>query len=73
MDHPFKIRSYSKVELALLYNPCMSIPTALRTLSRWIACNSRLTAELASLHYNPRNRLFTPRQVQAIVTHLGEP
>lgn len=73
MEQEFRIRSYSKLELAILYNPSMSIPSALRTLSRWISVNHRLCEELAMLNYNPRNRIFTPRQVQAIVTYLGEP
>jgi len=45
----FKIRAYTKVELACLYNPYMTIPGALRTLARWIAGNSQLTAELCVL------------------------
>jgi hypothetical protein len=69
----FKIRAYTKVELACLYNPYMTIPGALRTLARWIAGNSQLTAELSALEYNHRNRIYTPRQVKAIVDYLGEP
>ena len=69
----FKIRAYTKVELACLYNPCMTIPGALRTLARRIAGNSGLTAELSALDYNHRNRIYTPRQVKAIVDYLGEP
>jgi hypothetical protein len=51
----------------------MTIPGALRTLARWIAGNSQLTAELSVLEYNHRNRIYTPRQVKAIVDYLGEP
>ncbi len=69
----FKIRAYTKVELACLYNPYMTIPGALRILARWIAGNSQLTAELSALEYNHRNRIYTPRQVKVIVEHLGEP
>jgi len=73
MEEEFKIRTYTKVELACLYNPCMTIPCALRTLARWISCNTRLTAELSQLEYNHRDRIYTPRQVRAIVEYLGEP
>jgi hypothetical protein len=72
-EDEFKIRTYTKVELACLYNPNMTIPGALRTLSRWISGSSRLCEELSLLEYNNRNRIFTPRQIKAIVDHLGEP
>jgi hypothetical protein len=72
-EEEFKNRAYTKVELACLYNPHMTIPGALRILARWIAGNSQLTAELSALEYNHRNRIYTPRQVKAIVDYLGEP
>ncbi len=72
-EEKFKIRAYSKMELANLYNPEMTIPGALRILARWIAGNTRLVSELTELSYNHRNRVFTPRQVRAIVNYLGEP
>jgi hypothetical protein len=69
----FKIRAYTKVELACLYNPDMAITGALRTLAKWISGSNSLTEELSLMEYNHRNRIFTPRQVKAIVEHLGEP
>ncbi len=73
MEEEFRIRTYTKVELACLYNPLMTIPGALRTLARWISGNKSLAAELCQLEYNHRNRIYTPRQVKAIVNYLGEP
>ena len=72
-EEVFEIRAYTKAELACLYNPGQTIPCALRTLSRWIAGNSQLTAQLSALEYNHRNRIYTPRQVKAIADYLGEP
>ena len=73
LEEEFKIRAYTKVELACLYNPNMAISGALRTLARWISGSTHLTEELSLLEYNHRNRIYTPRQVRAIVEHLGEP
>ena len=39
----------------------------------WIHFNPELTARLKQLSNNPRSRIFTPAQVQAIVDILGEP
>ncbi|WP_321517325.1 DUF4248 domain-containing protein [uncultured Bacteroides sp.] len=73
IEEEFKIKAYTKVELARLYNPEMAVSGALRTLARWISGNSRLMEELSRLEYNHRNRSFTPRQVKVIVDYLGEP
>jgi hypothetical protein len=73
LEENFKIRTYTKVELAGLYNPGMCISGALRTLARWISGNKALVAELSRLEYNHRNRIFTPMQVRVIVGYLGEP
>ena len=73
MEEEFRIRTYAKAELAHLYNPCMTIPAALRTLARWITGNKTLATQLSVLEYNHRSRIYTPKQVKAIVEHLGEP
>jgi len=73
LEEDFKIRAYTKVELAGLYNPGMGISGALRTLARWMSGNKALVAELARLEYNHRNRILTPMQVKVIVGYLGEP
>jgi hypothetical protein len=72
-EEKFKIRTYTKVELASLYNPGMAISGALRTLARWISGNKALVAELSRLEYNRRNHIFTPMQVKTIVVYLVEP
>lgn len=72
-DKPFKIRSYSKVELAALYNPDECITVALQKLARWIRANPELMEELNRIHYNKYRRCFTPREIERIVFYLGQP
>ena len=69
----FQPRPYGKAELALLYQPCSTPETAVKTLNRWIKGCPMLMAELASLNYNPKRRTFLRPEVEAIVRHLGEP
>ena len=69
----FQPRSYGKAELALLYQPCSTPETAVKTLNRWIKGCPMLMTELASLNYNPKRRTFLRPEVEAIVRHLGEP
>ena len=69
----FQIRPYGKAELALLYQPCSSPETAMKTLYRWIKGCPMLMQELESMNYQPRRRTFLKPEVEAIVRHLGEP
>ena len=62
-ENLFIIRTYTKAELAHLYNPTVCIKVALQILRRWILFN------LPLLH----NRLLSPKQVATIVQYLGEP
>ena len=70
---PFVIRTYSKVELAHMYNPTQCITVALQTLSRWVRMNTLLMDELNAIGYNKYRRVFTPREVGILVRYLGEP
>ena len=69
----FTVRSYTKSELAHLYNPQLTLKNATQVLRRWILHNAELHAELSLLGYQDRNRILTPRQVKVIDDHLGEP
>ena len=68
-----KPRPYGKTELALLYQPNSNPESAIRTLNRWINGCPQLMEELRALQYQPRRHTFLPREVEAIVRHLGEP
>ena len=69
----FTVRPYGKAELALLYQPCSTPDTAMKTLYRWIKGCPLLMQEFRSLNYNPKRRTFLKPEVEAIVRHLGEP
>ena len=72
-ENPFLIRTYTKAELAHLYNPAVCQKVALQILRRWIVYNLPLLHELEEEGYRARNRLLSPKQVQTIVHYLGEP
>lgn len=74
MEEEFIIRSYSKKELALLYFPDTPNPhTAVNHLMSWIRRCTPLSAELEAMGMQKMAKYLTPRQVRAIVAHLGEP
>ena len=72
-NEPFQVRTYSKEELAMLYNPTFCLTNAINTLSSWIRLNKSLQAELAAIGYNRYRHCFTPKEVGVLVKYLGEP
>ena len=73
MNNEFKIRAYSKKELALMYFPDSSPRTAVNHLMSWIRRCTQLWEQLQTMGYYPQSKGFTPREVRAIVEQLGEP
>ena len=73
MEEDFKIRQYSKKDLALLYFPESLPRTAVNHLRAWIKLCKPLWNLLCEAGYKPSSKSFTPRQVKAIVEYLGEP
>lgn len=70
----FRIRPYSKRELAILYFPCTkNVESAVKNLHNLMRRNPDLMNELAEARYHPRCRMLTPLQVRIIVRYLGEP
>lgn len=69
----FKIRPYTKKELALLYFPDSNPRTAVNHLMAWIRRCPQLWEQLRSMGYYSNAKGFTPREVKAIVEQLGEP
>lgn len=69
----FVIRSYGVGELAVLYSPHLSRRGAIMQLWRWINYHGVLKAKLIELGYHTGVRSFTPKQVECIIEHLGEP
>lgn len=69
----FKIRSYSKKELALMFFPDSTPRVAVNHLMSLIRRNDMLWDELQKTGYKNTSKVFTPRQVQTILEWLGPP
>lgn len=70
----FRIRPYSKRELAKLYFPdTANAETAVANLRNLMKRNAELLDGLKAANYKPRDKVFTPRQVGILVHYLGEP
>ncbi|MDR0894587.1 MAG: DUF4248 domain-containing protein, partial [Prevotellaceae bacterium] len=65
-DARVPVRTYTKDELARLYNPHLSPASATQLLRRWIAHNSQLTTRLAEAGYAKNRHSYTPREVRLI-------
>ncbi|MDD4822703.1 MAG: DUF4248 domain-containing protein [Bacteroidales bacterium] len=70
---PFRIRCYSKTELALLYTPNRRKEHVWRMMHNWITRCKPLHKALIESGMKPSTRILSPRQVQLIVEYLGEP
>ena len=73
MIEDFKIRMYTKKELALMYFPESYPRTAVNHLMVWIRRCTPLWNELLDMGYCKTSKSFSPKQVKAIVEYLGEP
>lgn len=69
----FKIRSYGRTELAMLYCPDLTGLAAYRKMHRWMERCPGLMERLNDLGYEAQRRSFTPLEVRVIVDALGEP
>lgn len=70
----FRIRPYSKRELAKLYFPdTANGETAVANLRNLMRRNPDLLSELVNARYKVHDKTFTPKQVGIIVGYLGEP
>ena len=69
----FRIRAYGRTELAQEYNPHLAPSTAWHRLKDWIDRSPGLASRLRELGYTDKARSWTPAQVSAIVSALGEP
>ena len=70
----FRIRPYSKRELARLYFPeTANIDSAVSNLPLWILRNSEVMEKLHAAGYRIHSKIFTPKQVRILVETFGEP
>jgi hypothetical protein len=74
MNKEFKIRSYGKSELAMLYFPHVQTPRgALSNLNFWIRRCTDLHAAIRACGMSRSAKSYTPKEVALIVYYLGEP
>ena len=73
MIQDFKIKAYTKKELALRFFPQSNPRTAVNHLMAWIRRCHPLWQELLATGYEPTCKALTPRQVKLITEMLGEP
>ena len=69
----FKIKSYGFGELACLYLPQITSKSASNQLRNWIKLNHNLQKELIGSGLKHKQKVLTPKQVNIIISHLGEP
>ncbi len=73
MEKEFRIKTYTKKELALMYFPESLPQQAVKHLMSWVKKCKPLWLLLQESGYRPSSKSFTPRQVKDIAEHLGEP
>lgn len=69
----FKTKSYGVAELACKYLPTLNKRSASNQLRSWINKNEALKNSLIAAGVQTRQKIYTPKQVQIIIEHLGEP
>ena len=70
----FKVKMYTKKELALCYFPSAVSPhTAVNHLMSWINRCTPLREALEGQGYRKTSKWFSPREVRLIIEYLGEP
>lgn len=62
-----------KSQVAAEYFPTVAEKTALRYLLKEIALHARLLAELEEAGYRTDTQRFSPREIEILHRHLGEP
>lgn len=72
-DTPHAAKACSFTELAIRYNPNVTVKTARRILHDWINFNTHLLHDLTESGWIPTHRMLTPAQIQMIEKYLGEP
>lgn len=68
-SHPVPASAVSLTDLAFRYFP----RSTSEQLRRWMRLNPDLRARLDELHFQPRQRVLTPLQHEAVLRYLGEP
>lgn len=72
-EEEWKNRSFSWLELGILYSPTITPAAASRRLKAWVLANKQLISLLNATGWHLRQRVMTPKQVAYIVDVLGRP
>ena len=72
-EHTFRLRTYKKNELALMYFPDVSKDAASRNFRRWIRPCPDMQKELRTIGYDKNRQYLLKAEVEVIVKYLGEP
>lgn len=72
-EEEFKLRTYKKSELAMMYFPNVSKEAASRNFRRWMTRCSMMMKELDAMGYDKNRQYLLKPEVEVIVKHLGEP
>lgn len=72
-DYEYEIHACPKWELAQDYSPELSRHSATNRLAKWLRHNPKLWEELLDTGYQPKQKIFTSKQVAIIIHYLGEP
>lgn len=72
-DEEFKVRTYKKSELALMYFPNSTKEAASRSFRRWLTRSSAMMNELDNVGYDKNRQYLLKTEVEIIVKYLGEP
>lgn len=72
-DEEFKVRTYKKSELALMYFPNSTKEAASRSFRRWLTRSTAMMNELGNVGYDKNRQYLLKTEVEIIVKYLGEP
>lgn len=72
-EEEFKVRTYKKSELALMYFPNSTKEAASRSFRRWLTRSTVMMKELCEVGYDKNRQYLLKTEVEIIVKHLGEP
>ncbi|MDN0071304.1 DUF4248 domain-containing protein [Bacteroides caecigallinarum] len=72
-EQEFRLRTYKKNELAMMYFPDVSKAAASRNFRRWIKNCPPMMKELEAMGYDKNRQYLLKAEVAVIVKHLGEP
>lgn len=72
-EQEFRLKTYKKSELAMMYFPDVTKASASKNFRRWIRNCHPMMQELEAMGYDKNRQYLLKAEVEVIVKHLGEP